>query len=633
VTPFDQCKALGGTCYNDRYGITYPGAVVCGEPIFDALLRVIGRNQKNYCALGVVPLSDYNATCGCCDGNPSLPSCNNDPSDVSPCCPTNAAVSRKLQRKLPSQDNRQVQGSLIDGVLESNFTGATGRIKFGKEIGKDRDSEDIMIGVYNIRPGHLNSRTGMRSVVATLVSVFGESQGWENVAGTRIFYRDGSAVAPEIVREFLDENFITPAVRALGLTLMFLAWLIGATGLFSLWYFGNDNVIVRAQPFFLKLLCIGSIVMSTAIFTLSWDEGGGWIDHHLDVACMLTPWFFFMGHILTFCALFTKLWRLDLVKQVRYTRVAVNFALLPTLVLLTVTLALLIFWTVIDPWAWSRDIIREIPAASYGKCSSKNLWAFLGPLIALLFCAEALTLYFAWRTADVPEDFRDTSTVMYASFAQLQSWTIGGPMLSVLGNSSADAVYFGRVVLIWIFAGSSVLVVVGPKVARAISIRMEESKAAKKLAVSAFFDGKATLRPTRRDAIVGLNNLPSTNKIEGESSKHSEYDVLNASFSLFHRSSSKISKLNDSNDSSQTKKNKSRSIDTDQQDSDGSLTLTRPRVTKFVDMFHLSGNSFHFGERSVKLSKVSEVSGDAAMSFHPDEDSKDLSDLHDVLLD
>jgi 7 transmembrane sweet-taste receptor of 3 GCPR len=132
---------------------------------------------------------------------------------------------------------------------------------------------------------------------------------------------------------------------------------------------------------------------------------------------------------------------------------------------------ILIIWTIIDPWTWERDVIQELPPETYGKCTSQHFWAWFGPLIGLLFFAEALTMYFAWRTADIPDDFRDSGAVMYTSFAQMQSWAFGVPMLAVLGTSSSEATYFGRICLIWIFAVSSVVVVVGPKVINAFRIR------------------------------------------------------------------------------------------------------------------------------------------------------------------
>jgi hypothetical protein len=44
-------------------------------------------------------------------------------------------------------------------------------------------------------------------------------------------------------------------------------------------------------------------------------------------------------------------------------------------------------------------------------------------------------------------------------------------MIAALGHSSADATYFARILLVFIFAISSVIVVAGPKVAKAILLR------------------------------------------------------------------------------------------------------------------------------------------------------------------
>jgi hypothetical protein len=116
--------------------------------------------------------------------------------------------------------------------------------------------------------------------------------------------------------------------------------------------------------------------------------------------------------------------------------------------------------------------------------------------MGLLFIAEGLTMYFAWKTADVPDDFRDSGAVMYASYAQMQSWAFGIPMLAVLGDSSSEATYFGRICLIWIIAVSSVVVVVGPKLISAIRIRRNPALGQKK----------------DRVRVSGLANPPTTNQ-------------------------------------------------------------------------------------------------------------------------
>ena len=172
-----------------------------------------------------------------------------------------------------------------------------------------------------------------------------------------------------------------------------------------------------------------------------------------------------------FCALFTKLWRLDRVLQFQQRTGPAFSAVWPLVALLAITMSILVVHTVIDPWTWKRELISEIPGETYGQCTSKNTWAFFGPLVGILFLAQLLTMYFAWKTADVPEDFRDSGAVMYACFAQLQAWAIGCPMLALLGFESVDASYFAKFFLIWIFAVSGVVVVVGPKIYKAIKIR------------------------------------------------------------------------------------------------------------------------------------------------------------------
>jgi hypothetical protein len=232
---------------------------------------------------------------------------------------------RQLQ---PEQyNNTSGRGTLLAGILQSNFHGATGEINFGGEVGKERNAKTIAVGLYNIRPGNI-SDMGKQSFYASLV-YSSKNSIWVRIKDETIIYRDGTDVAPKIKREFVNENFLSKSVRAIGLTLMGIAWLLALSALIGLYVFTKDAVVQRAQPFFLKMICYGSILTSTAIFTVSWDEGAGWSDHQLDIACAMTPWFFFVGIILTFCASFTKLWRVDQVLQFRRRAVTIANVMKP----------------------------------------------------------------------------------------------------------------------------------------------------------------------------------------------------------------------------------------------------------------------------------------------------------------
>lgn len=407
------------------------------------------------------------------------------------------ASPQERMLQLQTQDDFAAKGELLRQMKSISFNGASGYVDFGlEEEGDVRNGEELMVGLYNVIPNELNQNTSMRSFTTVLVGSYTEAQGWTELRN--ITYRDGSALFPTAVREVLDENHISPGVRALGLALMGIAIILPVVCLILLRKLDKDQVVLRAQPFFLRVLCVGAILMSGSIFTLSWDEGANVSDGYLDLLCILTPWFFFLGQILTFCALFTKLWRVDKVLQFRRTAVTILNVMKPTLVLLFLTLSILVTWTIVDPYKWERREVSDIPYETFGECTNEHFWAFFGPLVGLLFFAEALTFYFAWKTADVPEDFRDSAAVSYASFAQLQSFAVGIPMLAVLGTASVDATYFGRVFLIWIFAVSSVAVVVGPKLAKAIKLRRNPELRAprKRVSVTGLYTPGATIRET-----------------------------------------------------------------------------------------------------------------------------------------
>ena len=333
-------------------------------------------------------------------------------------------------------------------------------------------TNNALLGLYNIRPQVLEEEDGKKivSFEPVLVQSFSEAMGWVVLDGERIIYRDGSDQR-SVGRKIKDYHYLSGSVRGLGLGLLAGSWLCSLSAFGAVWVLRKDNVVQRAQPFFLMLLCVGSFIMSASIFTLSWDEQMGFSTSQLSQMCMATPWLFFLGEIVIFCALFTKLWRVDEVLQFRRRAVTLGNVAAPTIAVLLLAVGILMAWTVADPWSWERQLVREIPAESFAKCSSRHFWIFFGPLAGLVFLTQAISLYFSWKTADIPTDFRDSNPVMYASFAQFQSWVVGIPMLAVIGNTSSDGTYLGRTLLIFLFAVSSVVVVVWPKIFKAIELR------------------------------------------------------------------------------------------------------------------------------------------------------------------
>ncbi|CAB9521351.1 Gamma-aminobutyric acid (GABA) B receptor [Seminavis robusta] len=387
----------------------------------------------------------------------------------------------------------------------SSFQSASGRISpFPYDTAYRNPNTDFEVGLYNILPA--TTALGNRTYTASLVSIWSDGA-WNDVPNVSLLYRDGTTTPPPSL-SYMDNNYLSTSVRAIGFSVMALTWFIVIGAMVAIVSLRFTNTIQRAQPFFLLLLCMGSLLTSFAIFTLSWDENTGATQAQLDLACGTTPWAFFLGQIITFMALFSALWRLDRVLQFRRrNKVSVRQVLGPLLVLLGMTLILLTLWTVLDPWTWQREWIRRVPAETYGACTCDNVWAFFGPLMALIVVSEALAAFFAWRTSDVPEDFSDSRTVVLAICFHVQSWLIGVPILGVLQDSSANATYLARVLVIWIFAISSVLVVVGPRIYRAQFVEGREGVVGRSR-IRSSMSASANDRNSARVHISGIN-VPS----------------------------------------------------------------------------------------------------------------------------
>jgi hypothetical protein len=294
-------------------------------------------------------------------GGPSMtPPASEDPLDGEKKPPPGTDQPLDGGKKAPPPSRLEIP--LRDAMLTSDFTGASGRVRFDRDSRvKSRNEDDVYMGVYNIRPGSVDSNTGRRSYLKVLTSIWSPSQKkWQPVEGKEFLYGRGSEMPPpSYVVE--NQNFLHSWVRGLGYALLAVSWFLSIAGAAGVKYLENDEAVRRSQPFFQIVLCFGSAITSTSILTLSQDEGSGWTQSSLDAACVATPWFFFLGQVICFCTFFSKLWRLDQVLQTARRKVTVFDVSLPMAALCTVTTGILLAWTFVDPWTWTRDPISIIP--------------------------------------------------------------------------------------------------------------------------------------------------------------------------------------------------------------------------------------------------------------------------------
>lgn len=108
------------------------------------------------------------------------------------------------------------------------------------------------------------------------------------------------------MRETTDFNFLSKGVRITGFVLVGLS--LSIILISALWVRVRraERIVTASQPQFLYLICFGGALQAVSLIFLSFDESYGWTDSELDKACSALPWFFVIGYLVQYCAIFSK---------------------------------------------------------------------------------------------------------------------------------------------------------------------------------------------------------------------------------------------------------------------------------------------------------------------------------------
>jgi gamma-aminobutyric acid type B receptor len=96
----------------------------------------------------------------------------------------------------------------------------------------------------------------------------------------------------------------------LGYTLFSVIAFLSLT--FLCWTYVNRNArtIRASQPVFMAMLCVGCLIMASAMISLGIEDRRQYGQKGTDIACMSIPWLLSIGFCTMFSALFTKTWRI-----------------------------------------------------------------------------------------------------------------------------------------------------------------------------------------------------------------------------------------------------------------------------------------------------------------------------------
>jgi 7 transmembrane sweet-taste receptor of 3 GCPR len=294
-----------------------------------------------------------------------------------------------------------------------------------------------------------------------------ENGAWAPVSNTSFLYFDGTPNEPMPRRDAVVTNYHSQGIQITGFILAGIAFVF-AVGSGCWVYFNRQHKLVKAsQPEFLYILCFGAGLVAPSSIFFAFDESNGLTEQQLSGLCSTFPWLFVVGYLLMYCALFSKLWRLSMLLQMRRKAIHVQQVLLPCVVLMTCSLVVLTVWQIVDPLSWNRKGISAVgePYETYGECISKEygVLPFLIPLLLLIGLAVISTALFSWKLRNVQSELAESQWIFAGIFLQIQTWLVGIPVLLVTHAVSIDAVYFMIVVLTFTFSTSLVGLVIGPK--------------------------------------------------------------------------------------------------------------------------------------------------------------------------
>jgi hypothetical protein len=137
---------------------------------------------------------------------------------------------------------------------------------------------------------------------------------WTATPHAPFLFASGLSTPPERNHDFPEQNYLSQGVQITGLSIFALAVLPAIASTLFIFVNQKKAVVRRSQPAFLYILMVGCLIMTMAIITLSFDEQDGWTDAMLDRACIATPWLISLGYNSIYCALFSKLWRINRVR-------------------------------------------------------------------------------------------------------------------------------------------------------------------------------------------------------------------------------------------------------------------------------------------------------------------------------
>jgi 7 transmembrane sweet-taste receptor of 3 GCPR/Receptor family ligand binding region len=370
---------------------------------------------------------------------------------------------------------------LIQQLLQTKFVGVSGNVSFDSK--GTRITNDTTYQIQNIRlvdtdTSNNDNDTYYRFTAPQTALIHGN--GHVTYIPDELFvYSNNSTVPLPVLPPIIHYNYnlIPSGVRIFGLILAGILQLITVGWIVWTLHNRNKDVVRASQPIFLCLICIGTLTMSSSIYTVSMQErpdelsrttilvvdnddnneydnsdSNGSSFNRLDAACMATPYLLSLGFVIIFSALFSKTWRLNIILQsamaMKRVKVRVQDVLLPFGILLTLNIAVLVSWTIIAPLQWVRYTVDNYDnyrrsVESIGSCraigntsdDNRIVISFMITLFAINVSALLFAMYQAYLSRKLPTEFSESTYIAASMLGMLEAFALAGPILIMTRNT------------------------------------------------------------------------------------------------------------------------------------------------------------------------------------------------------
>ncbi len=341
-----------------------------------------------------------------------------------------------------------------------NFLSASGEVKIGPDNYSRNDISTYYVVSNILEKSSTDDETSTIILKGQDFAFYDALQGdWkrypvDNSSSTTkdFIFANGSTQQPSDIGAVQEDmHLITTGIRSFCLVLSSV--IIAVSVMFMIYTVANRSkrYIKMSQPPFLIMICLGTLLIGTSIIPLSIDEGVTQPIAKLNASCTSFPFLFCFGFVITFSALYSKLWRLNKIvnASAAFRRVTVTTfdVIIPFAILSTLNIIILIVQGVVSPITWKRSTIEENKYSqvleSEGFCGGDAGVFYTSALLTVNGIALILACIEGYRGRNVQTDLNESKYIVFAMVLIFQSFFFGVPLLFLTQDNKSALLFVG----------------------------------------------------------------------------------------------------------------------------------------------------------------------------------------------